>query len=258
MIFYFSGTGNSQQAAIQIAKLLKDDIVSINWHVKNGVHATFNSQQSLVFVTPTYCWRIPWVVEQWIQKADFQGNRNAYFVLTCGGSCGNAGAYARRLCEEKGLHFCGLSPVLMPENYLALGPTPSEAECQKIMEAAKPHIAALAGLVRAGEPFPEQETSMRDKLRSGPVNPLFHAFVVRDKGFTASGACTGCGACVRRCPLNNIRLEGARPAWMGSCVHCMACIAGCPHEAIEYGSVSQGRHRHYVWDDSHDQEGGQP
>lgn len=73
---------------------------------------------------------MPRAVEQWIREAHFEGNPNAYFVLTCGVGCGNAAAYAQKLCTEKGLRFCGLAPVVMPENYLAMFATPSEGECQ--------------------------------------------------------------------------------------------------------------------------------
>lgn len=249
MILYFSGTGNSQRAAMQIAEQLGDDLVSINRQIKDGEAGTFNSERPWVFVMPTYSWRVPRVVEDWMKEARFEGSRDAYFVLTCGGSVGNAAPYAARLCGEIGLHFRGLAGVAMPENYLALGPTPEEEECRSIMEAARPRFAQLADLVGAGEPFPAEPVTWVGKLESGPVNPLFYRFYVHDKGFSVSEACTSCGLCAKRCPLNNIRLEGGRPVWLGSCTHCMACIGGCPAKAIEFKNVSQGRHRHYVMDD---------
>ena len=79
---------------------------------------------------------------------------------------------------------------------------------------------------------------------SGPVNPLFYAIAVKDGAFTASTACTGCGQCVSRCPLNNITLEDGKPRWGGNCTHCMACICYCPAEAIEYGKKSCGQPRY--------------
>lgn len=73
------------------------------------------SERTLVFVTPTYAWRIPRIVEQWVMETDFQGNRDAYFILTCGGSCGNGAVYAEKLCAKKGLRFCGFAPIVMPK-----------------------------------------------------------------------------------------------------------------------------------------------
>lgn len=250
MVLYFSGTGNSQLVALQIAALLGgDEVVSINRSLKSGEGAALHSDRPLVFVAPTYSWRLPRVVGQWIEKTVFQGSRDAYFILTCGGSCGNAAAYAKKLCAKKGLRFCGLAPVVMPENYLALFPTPDGAQCRAIIEDAGPAIAVLAERIRSGEPFDRAPVSLGGKLESGPVNPLFYGLFVHDKGFWVTDGCVSCGKCVQRCPLNNIDLVKGKPVWKGSCTHCMACIGGCPAGAIEYQSKSRGRRRHYIMDD---------
>ena len=52
-----------------------------------------------MFVAPIYAWQMHRVVEQWVEKTTFIGSRNAYFILTCGSECGNAGAYAEALCK---------------------------------------------------------------------------------------------------------------------------------------------------------------
>ena len=54
------------------------------------------------------------MVEHWIMEAQFKGSRDAHFVLTCDGSCGNAAAYLKNLCARKRFRFCGLAPVFMP------------------------------------------------------------------------------------------------------------------------------------------------
>lgn len=250
MILYFSGTGNSQFAALQLAEIIGDDeVVSINRYLKTGDKVTIRSKRPLVFVAPTYAWRLPMIVEQWIMETPFEGSQDAYFILTCGDSCGNASAYAEKLCAKKKLRFRGLAPVIMPENYLALFPTPGEAECRTIMEEAGPRIAALAERIRAAECFDTPSVSFAGKLESGPVNPLFYAFFVKDKGFHVSGRCISCGKCAQRCPLNNIDMVDGQPTWKGTCTHCMACIGGCPTEAIEYKAKSKERRRYYIMDD---------
>ncbi|WP_343209851.1 EFR1 family ferrodoxin [Anaerolentibacter hominis] len=251
MVLYFSGTGNSQLAAFRLAELIEEnEVISINHYLKSGKKAVIRSERPLVFVAPTYSWRMPRVVEQWIRETSFEGGGEAYFILTCAGGCGNAAAYAEKLCREKGLRFRGLAPVIMPENYLALFPTPEKEECGTIIENAEPRIASLAKLVRSGEAFPALSVSLGGKLESGPVNPLFYALFVYDRSFRVSDQCISCGKCAVRCPLNNIDITGGRPVWKGNCTHCMACIGGCPTEAIEYKSKSKGRHHHYIMDDS--------
>lgn len=244
MIFYFSGTGNSQLAAGQIAQALGDEVVSINEYLKTDAAGDFHSEQPLVFVTPTYAWRMPRLVEEWIGESNFTGNGNAYFVLTCGDSCGNAARYARQLCEKKGFQFCGLAPVVMPENYLAMFPTPNASEADAILERARPKTAELAAVIQSGRPFPAQKVSLVGKLESASVNSLFYRFCVSDKGFWVTEGCISCGKCVQRCPLNNVDLVDAKPVWHGNCTHCMACIGGCPVGAIEYKQNAKGRPRY--------------
>lgn len=250
MIFYFSGTGNSQLAAKRIASELGDELVSINQCLKKGEKRTFRSERALVFVAPIYAWRVPKLVERWIRETQFEGRRDAYFVLTRGGSTqGNAGTYAAKLCTETGLTYRGLASVQMPENYIALSVAPSERECAAMIARARPIFANLAQQIGRGEPFSKTPVSLKGRFISGPFNPLYYRFYIKDKGFTVSDACVSCGKCVRRCPLNNIDLAEGRPVWKGDCTHCMACICGCPTEAIEYKSISKGKRRYDIMEE---------
>lgn len=250
MVFYFSGTGNSQLAAKQIAAALGDSLDSINQALKTGERQAFRSERPLVFVAPTYAWRMPKAVSDWIRASHFEGNPRAYFVLTCGGSVGNAAAYAKKLCGETKLEFCGLAMVAMPNNYVALSDTPDKAECAAIMERAGECVASLAALIGQGDPFPETAATLKDRMNSGPVCGLFYGLFVRDKGFASTDGCTSCGKCAERCPLNNISMKNGRPVWNGNCTHCMACIGGCPAAAIEYKSASKGRRRYYMMEEA--------
>ncbi len=248
MIYYFSGTGNSQLAARQIAEAAGHGLVSINHCLKTGETPPIPPEGPLVFVAPTYAWRLPRVVEQWVRRTGFGAGRDAYFVLTCGGSAGNAGAYAEKLCREKGLRFRGLAQVVMPENYLAMFPTPDEAEARAIVQRAIPRIAELAELIREGRDFPRPAVSLGDRLNSGPVNALYYPLLVHDRKFRVTEACVSCGKCAQRCPLDNIGMAEGKPVWKGHCTHCMACIGGCPVRAIEYGRSGE-RHPYYIMED---------
>lgn len=249
MICYFSGTGNSQWAARQIAEICGDKVFSINQSLRSGKEESLHSDMPFVFVAPTYCWRMPRVVKQWIGKTIFTGSRDAYFILTCGGDCGDAATYAEKLCSHRGLTFCGLAGVVMPENYLALFPTPDKAEAERILADSTPHIQKLAACIRDRRPLPVHDASLSDRIKSGPVNPLFYATTVSDKGFTVGQSCIGCELCAKRCPLHNITMEQKRPHWNGNCTHCMACIGGCPVEAIEYKVKSKGQPRYYIMEE---------
>lgn len=248
MILYFTGTGNSRHVAKLLAAALDDELVSINAYLQAGRPGAFASDRPYVFVAPTYAWQLPHVVQEFLRKAAFSGSSDAYFVLTCGDGVGNAAQGARKLCRKAGLRFCGLAPVVMPENYIALYPVPYEEEAREIIDAADPAIDAVAACIREGRELPAQSINLSGRLKSSAVNAAFYAFVVSDRGFRSTYTCVGCGDCASLCPLNNISMQEGKPVWNGNCTHCMSCICACPTGAIEYRDKTQGRPRYYLDD----------
>lgn len=247
MIFYFSGTGNSKYVAEILGKTLEQPLVNLNDLIRGDECRTggcFASKAPLVFVTPTYAWRIPRVVKDWIAENTFSGNRDAYFVMTCGSENGNAGQYLQTLCAQKGLRFRGVYGVVMPENYIAMFRAPTLPQAKNIIDRAKPEIEKAAACILEDKDFPPQEIRLADKLYSGIVNRVFYKLFVSAKGFAVTSACIGCGACVQNCPLQNIQLQNGKPVWGNSCTHCMACICRCPKEAIEYKKKSRRQTRY--------------
>lgn len=245
MIYYFSGTGNSRYAAQQIAAVTDGKTVSLNDLIKNENRSPLQSDQPITFVCPTYAWQIPRIVASFIKETRFEGNRKAYFILTCGDGTGDAAHYAKQLCFEKGLEFMGLASIIMPENYIALYSAPDKEQAKNIIQNAVPRLLKIADSISASRPLPKEAVTFTDKLKSRVVNPAFYRVVVSARSFYATDACIACGKCATLCPLNNIELENGKPHWGAACTHCMACICGCPKEAIEYGNHTKGKRRYY-------------
>lgn len=247
MIFYFTGTGNSRFAAETVGKALAETPVSVNDLMQEKERTAGGEQVSetpFVFVSPTYAWRIPRVMEKFIRENTFSGCCDAYFLMTCGDSIGAASRYLQDLCREKGLNFRGAQKIVMPENYIAMFSAPEKTQAQKIIANAEPLLKSAAETIRTRANFPPQKSGALDRLYSGSVNPLFYKLFVSAKGFHATDACISCGQCVKICPLNNIKLQNGKPVWGADCTHCMACICHCPKEAIEYKKKSKGQPRY--------------
>lgn len=244
MIVYFSGTGNSRYVAETLAKDLNDTLLDAGKEIQAGRTGALHSDLPWVFVAPTYAWRLPHIFSDYIRNAVLSGNRNAYFVLTCGGDIGNAGAYTAQLCKETGLKDNGILEVVMPENYIAMFDVPEETESRAIVEHAKPVLSLGAAWIRNGMPFPKRNVSPLDWIKSGIINKAFYKLFVKANSFLVTDSCIGCNACEKACPLNNISLINGKPVWGKNCTHCMACICGCPAEAIEYGKISHGKPRY--------------
>ena len=69
MICCFSGTGNSQYIAGQIAKALQEKVVNLNAKIKSHDTTPLQTGSNLIVVTPTYAWRIPRIVSERIFNA---------------------------------------------------------------------------------------------------------------------------------------------------------------------------------------------
>ena len=244
MIFCFSGTGNSRYIAQRIAEALQDQVIDLNAKIKVGDHIPIRTGRDVIVVTPTYAWRIPRIVADWLGKTELTGAERIWFVMDCGSEIGNAAKYNRQLAGQKKLRCMGTAQIVMPENYIAMFGVPQAEEARKIVEKAEPDIADVIARLKQGQSFSAPRNRFYDRLMSGPVNPVFYRFIVKASAFRAGDSCTGCGQCARKCPMNNIRLENGKPIWGEKCTHCMACICYCPVEAIEYGKKSVGKPRY--------------
>lgn len=241
MILYFSGTGNSEYVALRLSALTGIEALDIFERIKEKDYSELESDKPWVIVAPVYAWKLPWIVEEYLQQIELRGSSEIYYVLTCGDSVAGAGRYADKLSRKIGKKYRGLAPVVMPENYIAMFPVPDREQSLEIIEGAEDTIRSLAECIRAGRDFDAKPGST---FMSSCINFFFYKFMVKDKKFTADENCNGCGKCVRECPLNNVKLEESRPVWMGKCTHCMRCICRCPQEAIEYGRASIGKWRY--------------
>lgn len=244
MILYFSGTGNSEYTAKRIGKEIDDEIFNLFDKIRNRDFSDMHSERPWVVSVPTYAWRIPRIVEKWLENTRLKGNKDIYFVMTCGGSIGNAGKYLEKLCAEKKMNYCGCAGIVMPENYIALFSTPTEESALQIIEQAERVINDTAHVIKSCDKLVQSNISFGDKMNSGIVNGIFYPMFVHAKKFYATDACISCGKCAAVCPLNNVRLENGKPVWGGNCTHCMACICRCPKEAVEYGKHSHGLPRY--------------
>ena len=244
MIVYFSGTGNSAYVAKRLQRELQDEGFDLFSSIRQRKKDTLYAKQPWVIVAPTYAWRIPRIVQEWLENATLTGNRDIYFVMTCGGSIGNAGRYLEKLCAARKLHYLGCVQIKMPENYIAMFSTPTQEEALDLIQQSEAVIDKAALTMKRGEPIPQPALTAQDKISSGIINDIFYPAFVHAKKFSAADTCISCGKCVKVCPLNNIRLEAGKPVCGKNCTHCMACICRCPAEAIEYGKHSKGMPRY--------------
>ena len=246
MILYFSATGNSQYLAQSLGDELRDEVVDLFSYIREGSPGVFESDQPFVLVSPTYSWRVPLFLSNYLKTCDFKGTSDFYVVMDYGDSCGNAYDYIKEDLDKLGLNFKGLYGVKMPENYIMLFDLDSLKTNKKIIAEAKSEIGNIARYIKNKDYFPKKKAGLVGKFQSAVINPIFFKFITKDKKFYATDKCISCGLCEKVCVLNNIAYEDGRPIWKGTCTHCSACISKCPVGAIEYGKKTLDQERYLL------------
>ena len=215
MILFFTGTGNSRYVAGLISELTGDtELRDMGAMIKSDEQGDFCSEKPFVFVAPTYAWRLPRVVSDFIMKSRFSSGKGRRIkfrphILSspCGSSIGNAGRYARRLCEAAGLRYCGCAGVRMPEKlYLPCSALLTKKLQSALIRAAGREIRSIAGAIASGDEL-DGGGSLIGAVESSIVNNAFYKFVISADGFRITESCNGCGLCSDVCPLNNIKID---------------------------------------------------
>ena len=140
MILCYSGTGNSRYIAQRIADELQDNIIDLNKKIKTNNYSSIETGDDVILVVPTYAWRIPKIVSNWLYKTKFIGAKRIWFVMNCGSEIGNATKYNLMLANDKHLDYMGTKQILMPENYIAMFNAPQLEEAKEIVEKAEINI----------------------------------------------------------------------------------------------------------------------
>lgn len=244
MILYFSGTGNSAYVAQRIAKEIGEEVVNLFEKIRGRDFSEMHSDSPWIIVAPTYGWRIPRLLHEWLEKTNLSGSKKIYFVMTCGGNIGNSGKYLSKLCDSMNMTYLGCVPIVMPENYIAMFSTPTREDALQTIDQAEDEINNAAHFIKGSKVFPQLPLTVKDKINSSIINDIFYPIFVHAKKFYAKDNCISCGKCADVCPLNNVSMEKGKPVWGKDCTHCMACICRCPREAIEYGKHSKSMPRY--------------
>ena len=246
MVLFFTGTGNSGYVAKKVAEIINDNFLDLFDKIKRRDFSPVESDKPFVIAAPTYSWRIPHILEEYLEKAPLEGNSKIYFLMTCGDDIGNAEKYLKKLCAKIGKEYMGCAYFRMPENYIAMFTAPNAEQASRIIAKQTEKIDAAARVIASGKSFDKVKVDFIGKLKSGIVNTAFYALCVKSDKFYATDDCVACGKCEKLCPLSNITVADGKPVWGKNCTHCMACICKCPKEAIEYGKKSQGKNRYFI------------
>lgn len=247
MILWFSGCGNSQFVAEELARLTGDRISRIN-PLEEHPSLCLESDEALGFVCPVYAWAVPRLVEDYVTRISMEGTpAYCYLACTCGDNLGKTPELFAKTLKRKGLSLDAAFGFVMPETYINLKgfnlDTP-ENERRKI-EAVKKHLPEVAQHIVKREKVVDVVRGKVPWITSHVVNPLFYGLLITDRKFHVNDACIHCGNCEKSCPLGNIAMKDGIPVWQGNCTNCMSCYHHCPKNAIHFGKATLGKGQYF-------------
>lgn len=245
MILYFSAMGNSRFVALTLAKALDDEAVCLNDKIKSSDYSPLRSKKPYILVCPIYAWRIPRIVQAYLDKVELQGNKNIYVIVTTCGSSGNAGKYAKNFFESKGMNFMGIKTFHMMGSYIAFMENPDPAKEDEFNQRTRQGIDKLITKLHKEQSLEKEKVSLVGRFMSFVANPFFYRFIIGKDGFYTNDQCIGCKKCEKVCPLSNITVVDSKPVWNHNCTHCMACIHQRPAQAIEFKKITLKKNRYY-------------
>ena len=107
MILYFSGTGNSEYTAKRIGEEINDEIMNLGEKIRSRDFSGIHSDTPWVVAAPTYAWRIPRILQEWLEKTELTGNKNIYFVNDLRRKHWKRGQISEKANRRKGLSYQG-------------------------------------------------------------------------------------------------------------------------------------------------------
>ena len=241
MIFYFTGTGNSYQAAKALC-VEGEEPLDLADCLRKG-RRTFDPKkgEALGIVCPVYYGGVPSTVLEFVRSLQSSAQPEyCYTILTCASSVSGAAGQLAEALADRGIALHAAFTVIMPENDVIHYTVSPEEERDAILADAAEALRVIARCVAE-----RRKLGLHIPPRGRMITQAAYPCYEQDREtrhFHADDQCVGCGKCVERCPADAMVMENGRPKWVkDKCALCMACIR-CG--AIHYDEATKGKKRY--------------
>lgn len=244
MIFYFSGTGNSQYVAKVLGDATKETVVNITRdEMEKELEYNLKEGENLGFVFPIYWWGMPVLVEEFVRKMKVKLGVDNYIygVSTYGLQPHNGLKDLEKLLMKKGMYLDATYEVKMVDNYVVGYDIAGKEKQEVIYSQARIKIDSIIHDVA------ERQHSKIGDIIGTTIKPIVHSVYKHTdhrKKFYVTEDCTGCGYCAKNCPCQAIVMENNKPVWKENCSFCLKCIHSCPKQAVQNGKGTKERSRY--------------
>ncbi len=248
-MFYFSGTGNARNVAHWMAAAWRihdraAEVVDIATIDPAGI--SVGPGEEIGFASPTHGFNFPPITLGFLFAFPRSAYRNRAFIINTRagvrlfglcfpGLSGVAQLLAALVLLLKGYRVVGMRPIDLPSNWISIHPGLREDNVRAIYRRCEAIAHRSAERLLDGQRDLRALRDLPQDLLLAPISLGYYLVgrFVFAKSFIASASCDACGACVRQCPVQAIRMVQGRPYWTYRCESCMRCMNQCPKRAIE-------------------------
>lgn len=236
IVYYYSGTGNTQLACRHIAENLSISFDLVD--VVNREKVDLEPYAVVGFATSADFGGPPYLFQEFIEGLPQQQDKLAFVFNTYGFISGKTLRVLERSVVAKGFKVIAGHSLRMPESYppmIARGMGAEKEPNEKRLRDFDTFISELERLLeRAQESgaVEQRRTSIGLIDRILPTFPRTRARNDMGQKYVDESLCTECGACERGCPYKAIRLEPKPVFDMSKCYGCWRCYNRCPEHAI--------------------------
>ncbi len=241
-IYYFTSTGNSLYVGKEIKKNIENvELISIPEVMREKNFMCDSDMVGIIY--PLHCMGLPIIVEKFIENLKLKGNPYIFAIqVTGGGKANNGFIRINEILSTKGFKLNNFEEIKYISNYTRMGKNPTKERAIKAIENQKDKLNSFIASIQNKE-------DNNKKLKKQALNSFLHSlwkskYKNKDKNFNVNSNCTGCRACEKICPVDNIKLNENKPTWNGNCIDCMACINICPTQAINIGDKTIKKNRY--------------
>lgn len=235
IIYYFSATGNSLKAAIDIAEA-HGGATLLPIREKMQLKA-FTGKKKVGFVFPVYMGTLPQIVKRFLLSYPFRKEEEYFAIATYYTYPGVALSVAEQIIKKKGGKLNYTASISTVGSCLMEYEVPASKREKKLRKAACKTDKIIRDLKNSIKSRPRFYVASFERMHEW----LFHYFFKEvHTRFTVESTCIGCGKCRNVCLSGNITIINNRPCWGNNCLACHACVHWCPKNAIHIGK-SQGR-----------------
>ena len=236
IIYVFSGTGNTLKVAREYAKALGVETMICSM---TSSFDELPSPEGFALVGigyPVHAFNAPHIVEKFVRwlKCD---SRKPLFLFHTGGE----GLCLNDSSSASIRHILGRCFDILSERHYVM-------PYNMIFRHSDAMVKHMVTYMRRLVPLHAKSilSCQHERFRLMPLRHLLSVILriewiyarVQGRYMKAGMECSGCGLCVRSCPMGNIRMEDGRPVFGNDCMLCVRCSFSCPDNAVSIGLLN--------------------